>query len=65
MKNFFSKFLIIFTVFSFSNLYAETLTSNLLNKTSKAITFNGTCGGSYGASHGITPEAPTITNTFQ
>ena len=31
----FSKFLIIFTVFSFSNLYAETLTSNLLNKTSK------------------------------
>ena len=32
---------------------------------SAAITFNGTCGGNTAAGNGISPSAPTITNTIE
>ena len=50
------------TPFTMTN---EMPTMKIAFDVTNAITFNGTCGGAYGASHGVTPEAPTITNTFQ
>ena len=32
---------------------------------SSGLTFNGTCGGNVAAGNGITPSAPTITNTIK